>query len=54
MKRDMMQNDYVVEETGKDFPPHCSFNISRINGSINFLDDLLHVIVSDFVCNLIK
>lgn len=21
MKRDMMQNDYVVEETGKDFPP---------------------------------
>lgn len=45
-----MRNDYVVEETNKDFP-HCYFNISKINGSINFLHDLLQIIVTGFVCN---
>lgn len=47
MKQDMMQNDYEVE----DFP-RCYFNISKINGSINFLDDLF--IVPGFVYLLDK
>lgn len=42
-----MQNDYEVE----DFP-RCYFNISKINGSINFLDDLF--IVPGFVYLLDK